>query len=220
MKNTSPLHITLLFFTLFATTRTEAIIVYSGPQNIIYNQFNNLDTLSLFDEPGTWDDIRLDIHVFEDPSFQNSYTFQNLLNVHGNFVEFAVGSFFFDIKNFSSGELIDGSRSWSGNSYKDFSNYRQEFDPFEFISENGEFRNASGYAGLRLTDGADVYYGWIQVAISNFNNSGITGTLIDWAYENTPGQEIHAGAIPEPLTSALLFGGSVGLFIALRRRNN
>jgi len=164
MRNTSPLHIALLFFTLFAATRAEAIIVYSGSQNIIYNQFNNPDTLSMFDEPGTWDDIRLQINVFEDPGFANSYQFQNLLNVHGNFVEFAVGSLSFDIKNFSSGELIDGSRSWSGNNYKEFSDYFQEFDPSDLILENGEFRNASGYAGLRFTDGADVYYGWIQVA--------------------------------------------------------
>jgi hypothetical protein len=70
---------------------------------------------------------------------------------------------------------------------------------------------------MRLTDGADVYFGWIQVSVSNYNNSGITGTLIDWAYESTPNAAILAGAgpgpaaVPEPGTwaaAALLVGGA------------
>jgi hypothetical protein len=83
--------------------------------------------------------------------------------------------------------------------------------------ENGEFRDTTGYAGMRLTDGADVYFGWIQFSVSNYNNSGITGTLIDWAYDNSPGQAIQAGAIPEPSVAGLLFGAAA-IFCLVRRR--
>lgn len=218
MKTTFILRIILLTFTLFAGTRANAAIIYSGYQNVSYSQFSDPGTFSLFGAPGTWDDIRLQVHVFEDPGFQNRYEFGNILEVHGNYVEFAVGSYFFDIKRFTSGDLIDASSNWSGNNYKDFSDYTHSFEPHEFILENGEFRNATGYAGLRLTDGENIYYGWMQVSITNYDNSGITATLIDWAYENTPGQGIYAGMVPEPATAALLFGGTATLLIALRRR--
>ena len=84
--------------------------------------------------------------------------------------------------------------------------------------ENGEFLNTTGYAGMRLTDGANIYYGWIQVSVTDYNSSAITGTLIDWAYENTPGQAIQAGAIPEPSTAGLLFLGATIAFLVRGRR--
>jgi len=217
MKKYTSLNIALLTLTLFVGNRASAAIVYSGIQNVAYSQFDDPGAFSLFNAPGNWDDICLDLYVFEDPGFQNDYRFMNLLNVHGNYVEFAVGSGFFDIKNFSAGNLIGGASVWSGNSYKDFSFFMEDFRDFPFSDEGGEFRNTTGYAGMRLTDGADVYFGWIQVSVSNYNNSGITGTLIDWAYESTPNVAILAGAVapsapvPEPGTwaaAALLAGGA------------
>ncbi len=183
--------------TLFVTTNTHAAVVYSGPnQNVTYSQFSFNGAFSLFGAAGNWDNINLSLFVFEDPMFQNMYSFGNLLNVHGNYVEFAVGSYFFDMKRFAAGEVIDASRTFSGNSYKDISNVQQQFTPFAFTNINGEFTNAAGslgYIGLRLTDGANVYYGWIQVSVSNYDNANMTGTLIDWAYETTPGRQILAG---------------------------
>lgn len=47
-------------------------------------------------------------------------------------------------------------------------------------------------------------------------NTGGTGTIIDWAYEETTGSAINVGAIPEPSALALL--GLGGTLCALRRR--
>ncbi len=80
------------------------------------------------------------------------------------------------------------------------------------------FINTTGYAGIQLINGSDIYYGWIQVAVANYNNGNITGTLIDWAYNNTPGEAIQAGAIPEPSTFALIGAGLLGGAAILRRR--
>ena len=183
MKKIHYLNIALLIATLFVRNQANAAIVYSGIQNVTYSQFAFQPAFSLFNAPGNWDDIELYLRVIEDPFFENSYTFGNLLNIHGNFVEFAVGSGFYDIKNFSSGATIDLSSIWSGNNYTDFSFFTEQLvDPFPFTDEHGEFRNTTGYAGMRLTDGANVYYGWIQVSVANYNNSGMTGTLIDKQY--------------------------------------
>ena len=223
MKKYTSLNIALLTLTLFVGNRASAAIVYSGIQNVAYSQFDDPGAFSLFNAPGNWDDIRLDLDVFQDPGGrQNSYRFGNMLNVHGNYVEFAVGSGFSDIKNFSTGNLIGGASVWSGNTYNDFSYFTEDF---RFPThESGEFRNTTGYAGMRLTDGADVYFGWIQVSVSNYNNSGMTGTLIDWAYESTPNVAILAGAgpsaaVPEPGTwaaAALLASGAA--FMRWRKR--
>ena len=217
MKKIHYLNIALLTATLFVGNQASAAIVYSGTQNVTYSEFDFQPTFSLFNAPGNWDDIKLDFFVFEDPGFQNSYSFGNMLNVHGNFVEFAIGTASSDIKNFSSGATIDLSSVWSGNNYKVFSSFTEFFDPSPFTDEKGEFRNTTGYAGMRLTDGANVYFGWIQVSVTDYNNSGMTGTLIDWAYDNAPGQAIQAGAIPEPSTAGLLFG-AVAISCLVRRR--
>jgi hypothetical protein len=218
MKKIHYLNIALLTATLFVRNQANAAIVYSEIQNVAYSQFADPGAFSLFNAPGNWDDIRLELFVSEGPSRDNSYEFFNMLNIHGNYVEFAVGSGFLDIKNFSSGATIDSSSVWSGNSYKDFSSFTERFGPFPSTFENGEFRNTNGYAGMRLTDGANVYYGWIQVSVTNYNNSGITGTLIDWAYDNTPGQAIQAAAVPEPSTAGLLFGAAAIYCLVRRRR--
>ncbi len=177
----------------------QAAIIYSGPdRNVTYSEYVSPGAFSLFDQPETWDDIRLDVHVHEDPEFENTYKFGNLVNAHGNFIYFAEGDDHPDIKRLDAGDLIDGTLTFMGDNYRDFSSYREEFDPDPWVSEHGEFRNQTGYAGFRMIDGEDIYYGWIQVRVQDYDNSNITGTLIDWAYEDNPGESIVAGAIPDP----------------------
>jgi hypothetical protein len=68
------------------------------------------------------------------------------------------------------------------------------------------------YVGLAYFDGADYYYGWVR-----FNRaSEYEATLKDFAMEQTPNTSILAGAVPEPGSIILTFGG-LGL-ATLRRR--
>ena len=72
---------------------------------------------------------------------------------------------------------------------------------------------ANGYLGIRFVNSATsaTNFGWVH-----FNTTGSTGfpaTIVDYAYENS-GQQILAGQIPEPSTTALLgvmAAGAVGV---------
>ena len=219
MQFSSLFQATLLALAMAAGTQAQAAIIYSGEnRNVTYDESNFMFTVSLFNDPGTWDDMSLSLEILEDPSDQNQYSLSTLLRIQGNYVEFAGGNDPAYVKNFTSGSTIDAASTYSGDTYLDFSNYTQIFNPFNDIIDNGEFRNTTGYAGMRLTNGADVYYGWIQVSVTNYNNFNLTGTFIDWAYENSPGVGIQAGAIPEPSTAALLLAGAITGLTILRRK--
>jgi len=212
MKTKRVVQVVLLMFVLLVGTETQAEIIYSGTRNVTYSATSNPGTFSLFNLPETLDNIRLERNVYEFPgsvqySFEKSGSSQN-------YVIFAAGDFSTDIKRFSEGDWISGSTIWSFNNGLFFRYVSNETGTFE----RGEFFDAVGYAGIRLSDGINVYYGWIQVAIVDADSSSISATLIDWAYEDRPGQGISAGAVPEPSTTALFFGGALALLTALRRR--
>jgi hypothetical protein len=203
---------------LTGVTQANAAVIYSGAnRNIVYEELEDPGVISLFDSPGTWDDLRIMVNVTWDPGYMIIINAGARTISQGNYVNFGMVNFFHP-KNFAEGELIDDSVTFSGDSYVYFSSYDDEFGN---IYTAGEFRNQVGFVGIRLTDGDDVYYGWLRLSVSNYNNYNITATLIDWAYENTPGLGIEAGSlisIPEPTTTAVLFAGAIAAFVVLRRR--
>ncbi|MGL5017114.1 MAG: hypothetical protein ACRDBP_03190 [Luteolibacter sp.] len=80
--------------------------------------------------------------------------------------------------------------------------------PSQFVS------GVEGYLGFKLTTNANAgpYYGWMRVV---FSNTGGTGLIRDWAYDNTGG-DIAISAVPEIsyATLPLICAGS----LMLRRR--
>ena len=70
-----------------------------------------------------------------------------------------------------------------------------------------------GYLGFRLEDGGEYYYGYMRVLLGN---SSVGGTVLDWAYESTPGLGITV--VPEPSSYALLGGAIFGLGALVWRR--
>ena len=197
---------------------SQATIVYSGAnQNVVYDQYHSPSTFSLFNSSGQWDDIRLILDAMDLGGGQGSYDFFNGLNVHGNRIDFVYGSSFGNAQRLSYGATIDGSSTYNGNRYLEFSYYDNSFGGGGSI-DTGEFRNATGYMGIRMTDGGNTYYGWIQASVTDYDNANIVATLIDWAYEDSPGVAISAGVIPEPSSTAIALMGLFPLCALAKKR--
>jgi hypothetical protein len=65
-------------------------------------------------------------------------------------------------------------------------------------TSSGYFNNTIGYIGVRFhttaCQGSDWNYGWIQYQGTTVLNSLVSGTIIDWAYEDSCNTVIAAGA--------------------------
>jgi hypothetical protein len=67
-----------------------------------------------------------------------------------------------------------------------------------YLIEAGNFIGLTdGYIGFDLVRGGSNYYGWMEVSSPNDSglagDAGMSGTIIDWAYQTTPDTSILAG---------------------------
>lgn len=94
------------------------------------------------------------------------------------------------------------------------------------INSGGEFDpTIPGFIGLQFESNGNTHYGWVRLRIDDLDLIQLGGaniadaTVIDWAYEDTPGAAISAGAVPEPSALALLALGATGLASVRRRKS-
>lgn len=73
----------------------------------------------------------------------------------------------------------------------------------------GSFFGIDGYIGVQFPIEGEAHYGWIR--LDHFEIAP-GGTIIEWAFNDTPGESILAGQIPEPSTSVLIVAGLVFVF--------
>ena len=71
------------------------------------------------------------------------------------------------------------------------------------------------YLGFEFEGDDGTHYGWLRI----HEFAGVGGFFREYAYNDTPGESILAGQIPEPSSVALVGSGLVALF-GRRRRNN
>lgn len=76
--------------------------------------------------------------------------------------------------------------------------------------------NSANLFGVQFTNesGGTVHYGWIEVTFgASVTDRAITG----YAFESVPGASVQAGVVPEPGTVALMLAGLAGVGAAARR---
>jgi hypothetical protein len=108
-----------------------------------------------------------------------------------------------------------GSLQWFG-----------QVPPYEFsfnplvqcfdVGCTGDFRGQHAYMGVEFQRAGATHYGWVLLQISDHS---AFGSIESWAWETRPGVSILAGAVPEPSTWALLFGGGIVIVWFRRKRN-
>lgn len=199
MKTASRLPGVLAVLSL-ATAASPAAILYSGLQNIsVSNSFTSvyLDvdalTASLVETSG-WD---IDA-FFGGEAFGNSPDFQPVRQTIAN--NSAIVRLYF-------GDVVDATDTYATTAAGSSTHIGNAADQFA--------SGAEGYLGFSLTDNSNggPYYGWMRV---NFSNTGGSGTLIDWAYDNS-GAPITVGAVPEPASITLLGVGAMALVFRRRK---
>jgi hypothetical protein len=111
--------------------------------------------------------------------------------------------------NLQQGELIDSAGSFLESAWG--SQYH-----VGLVGETGKFiLGESGLFGFEFQEeaGGPVYYGWLRFTPDNDD----VGTLVDWAFNDTAGEGIQAGLVPEP-SSAVLLTLACGALVRRRRR--
>lgn len=76
--------------------------------------------------------------------------------------------------------------------------------------------NVFGFRFLNEAGGT-VHYGWARIALGG-TLIDPSRTLVEYAFESTPGAAIQAGVVPEPGTFAMLGLGVAAVLAARRRR--
>jgi hypothetical protein len=92
--------------------------------------------------------------------------------------------------------------------------------PSKAYSGNWPNGGGSAYLGLEFISSGQTYTGWAQIIASTGLSPGSeSATLVDYAYNTTPGDSIIAGAgeAPEPSSLVLFALGAAGI-VALQRR--
>lgn len=87
------------------------------------------------------------------------------------------------------------------------------------IAANQFVQGEGGLFGFSFQEeaGGDTHYAWLRFIPDNSE----AGVLVEWAYNDAPGESIEAGVVPVPEPgSAILLAGASGFFIARRRRQS
>jgi hypothetical protein len=183
-----------------AALNAGAAIVYSGVQDLAISQFSSLNLNLDGDASG---DLLLKNYVFGGGNYQgatvnffpgklmsfnaNGFAYASALNAGVTVSSSSVGPSFF------------GSMAYGG------------------ANPNAQFNNASNkYLGLSFASGANTYYGWVRVSLSNATGSFM---VHDWAYENS-GDSIQTGAVPAPGALGILAAGASGLGLLRGRKRS
>lgn len=194
--------LTILASLALATASTNAAIVWSGVVDIPIP--SSLDGIYLNIGTGNSQTSADDSFLLTDVNF---FTGGFAIRSSADFLPARVATGNTDaIVNLSLGTLVDSDLS--------FAMAAVGISNTHMGSGAGQFDSGQeGYLGFIYGDGGSAsYYGWMRATLT----SNGTGTIHEWAFENTTSRApITVGAVPEPSVFLLSVIGLAGLY---RRR--
>ena len=204
----------LIFCALVLSLRSNAAVVYSGLQNVlipltIQGVYLNVDTgATASSQPGTWNTAPWFNPFLGGTSVANGALFCPVIDAPSHPINPDT------IVNLAFGTLIDATLNYTGGENVSSGHTAAVATPNKFTL------GQPGYVGFKFqtAPASASYYGWAQVV---FNNTG-TGTIIDWAYDDSASTPISAGftgaAVPEPSRAMLVLTGLLAATLRRRRR--
>ena len=166
---------------LLLVGEARATIVYSGQKNIAISSnfegvfINVTAPESSTSASGSWDlnPFFGGLGIANSPGFQPA---RSGVGDEAPILALSLGT--------SVGSSLTHSSGWGGSGAEDGSGH--------LGTGTGQFKaGETGYLGFKLLSGTDVKYGWMRV---NLTSNGETGSVVDWAYDNT-GSQILTGAM-------------------------
>lgn len=109
-------------------------------------------------------------------------------------------------------DLSSTTRQWSSPGVHSGITACMTLPPPFGVTCTGEFHDQVSFMGAEFEIAGETHYGWVRIDSSFIAG----GTILDYAYEASPGQGIAAGAIPEPSTWVLLVGGAIAAALGQR----
>lgn len=196
---------------LLLSLPASAAIVYSGTQNLTTSTVDfdgiyiNFDTGAVeYDYPADFDDSPW-INIFLGGNgIANSEVVQPIAVSAGAYDPLLEGDYYL---NLAPGTTIDVSSAFVVDGWA--SENHIGGDPGKFTLDQ------TGILGFAFQNvaGGNTFYGWLRFTPSNGGNA----TIVDWAYQDTAGAAILAGAVPEVSSFALVICGVAGM-VGVRRR--
>jgi hypothetical protein len=151
-------------------------IIFSGPEDIVVNQGFS-QTLKLDDDE--FYDLTLKNYVFTNGPYQGAY----VIFGPGKTVGFRPAGIAYATA-LAPGALIDAAAASTG--------FATTSLAYGSRNPNAQFNNVTdGFLGLSFPINATLHYGWVRLEI---NNAQGRLRVRDWAYNDTPGEPILAGA--------------------------
>ena len=202
---------------LISIPAAHAEIIYSGAnQNIVIDQSNPTQKISITGSDSNWDDLAIDLKIWDNSKKLNT---KATTSPSGNGSHVQTTGIDGMISRYATDSIISAALNYNTKPI-DFFSHEISYS-YEFVSgySTGNFQNETGYIGLQLQTDTGTYFGWAQVTVENYNNKDSRLTVHDWAYNSTSDQEIRTGqssVIPEPTALSMLTACSGGLLF-LRR---
>lgn len=195
---------------LLLSLPASAAIVYSGTQNFTTSTVDmdgiylNFDTGAVvYDYPADFDDSPW-INIFLGGNgIANSEVVQPIAVSAGAYDPVLESDYYV---NLAPGTTIDVSSAFVVDGWAS----ENHIGPGKFVLDQA---GILGFAFQNVA-GGDTFYGWLRFIPSNGGN----GTIVDWAYQDTAGAAIQAGAMPEVSSFALLSCAAAAA--AFRRRKH